>query len=290
MPYKIIEKERLNSVVWKIGIQAPLLARSGKAGQFVILRIDEKGERIPLTVSDADPSSGIITIIFQEVGKTTRQLGTLKSGDSLADLIGPLGKPAHFGKVGKVVLVAGGVGIAEILPVAKYAKTSGNFVCTIIGSRTKELLILEDEIKKYSDQLIVTTDDGSYGVKGLVTGPLSQILSKEKFDLCYCVGPDIMMKAVCMTTKSFGIKTLVSLDANMVDATGMCGTCRVTVGGKTLFTCVDGPEFDGHLIDWDEFLKRQKRFVAEEKISLDAFEAQHKECMYKGGPGSGVRG
>jgi len=281
MPYKILEKERLNSVVWKIKVQAPLVADSAQAGQFIVLRIDEKGERIPLTISLVEPAAGTITIIFQEVGKTSKKLGTLKAGDFLVDLIGPLGKAAHFGKVGKVALVAGGVGIAEILPIAKYAKANGNFVLTIIGARTKELLILENELKASSDRLIVTTDDGSYGMKALVTGPLKEALTKEKYDLCYCVGPDIMMKVVSETTKPFGLKTLVSLDANMVDATGMCGTCRVTVGGKTLFTCVDGPEFDGHLIDWDEFLKRQKRFVDEEKVSVAAFESHHKECIYR---------
>ena len=281
MSYKILEKTRLNSVVWKINVHAPMAARAARAGQFVVLRIDEKGERIPLTISDTDPARGILTIIFQEAGKTTKKLGTLKAGDSLADIFGPLGKATHFGKIGKVVLVAGGVGIAEILPVAQYAKTCGNFVATVIGARTKELLILEDELKKCSDRLIVTTDDGSYGTKALVTGPLKELLSADKFDLCYCVGPDIMMKFVAETTRPFGLKTFVSLDANMVDATGMCGTCRVTVGGKTMFTCVDGPEFDAHLVDWDEFLKRQKRFVDEEKASLAAFEEHHKECIYK---------
>jgi ferredoxin--NADP+ reductase len=281
MPYKIIEKDRLNSVVWKMKVQAPLVAKGARAGQFIILRIDEKGERIPLTISGSDPASGVITIIFQEAGKTTRKLGMLSKGDSLIDLIGPLGKASDFGKAGKVALVAGGVGIAEILPIAKYAKESGNFVLTIIGARTKELLILEEELKRYSDKLIATTDDGSYGMKALVTEPLKEALAKDTFDLCYCVGPDIMMKVVSEATKAFNVKTLVSLDANMVDATGMCGTCRVTVGGKTLFTCVDGPEFDGHLVDWNEFLKRQKRFVAEEKVSVEAFESQHANCKYR---------
>jgi len=263
-------------------IGASVVAKAAKAGQFVIIKIDGKGERIPLTINFADPKKGTIAVIFQEAGATTKKLGRMKEGDSLGDILGPLGKPTDFGKAGKVVLVAGGVGIAEILPIAKYAKACGNFVLTILGSRTKELLILEEELKNCSDRLIITTDDGSYGVKGLVTGPLKEETAKRKFDLCYAVGPDIMMKAVSEATKAAALKTLVSLDANMVDATGMCGTCRVSVGGRTRFVCVDGPEFDGHLVDWDGFMKRQKRFADEEKRSLEAFEAQHKECMYRG--------
>ncbi|MDD5135916.1 MAG: sulfide/dihydroorotate dehydrogenase-like FAD/NAD-binding protein [Candidatus Omnitrophica bacterium] len=281
MPYKITEKVRLNPVTWKLVLEAPLIARQAKAGQFVIIKIDEKAERIPLTINDNDPQKNTITIIFQEAGATTRRLGCLKAGDVLTDILGPLGKETDFGKAGRVVLVAGGVGIAEILPVAKYAKREGNYVLTIIGSRTKDLLILEEELKRYSDKLIVTTDDGSYGVKGLVVSPLKEAMASEKLDLCYCVGPDIMMKAVSETTKPCGLKTLVSLDANMVDATGMCGTCRVTVGGKTRFVCVDGPEFDGHLVEWDLFLKRQKRFIEEEKRAAEYFESHHKDCIYK---------
>lgn len=279
--YKIIEKIRLNSVIWKMVVEAPTVAQTAKAGQFVVLKIDDKGERIPLTINECDPKKGTLTIIFQEVGKTTKKLGLLKSGYFLSDLIGPLGRPTHFGGVGKVILVAGGVGIAEILPIARYAKANGNYVLTIIGARTKELLILEDEVKRSSDKFIVTTDDGSYGLKSLVIGPLKEELEKGKFDFCYSVGPDIMMKAVCAVTKEFDLKTIISLDSNMVDATGMCGTCRVTVGGETKFACVDGPEFDGHLVDWDEFLKRQKRFVPEEKRSLELFQSQHKNCIYK---------
>ena len=281
MSYKILDKVRLNPVTWKVALEAPLIARRAKAGQFVIAKIDEKGERIPLTINDSDPAKGTITIIFQEAGATTKRLGCLKAGDALTDLLGPLGKETGFGKVGRVVLVAGGVGIAEILPIAKYAKIEGNYVLTIIGSRTKKLLILEEELKIYSDKLIVTTDDGSYGIKGLVLNPLREETSSGTFNLCYCVGPDIMMKAVSEATKPCGLKTLVSLDANMVDATGMCGTCRVTVGGKTQFVCVDGPEFDGHLVDWDGFLKRQKRFIEEEKKAIEYFESHHKNCVYK---------
>ena len=281
MPYKILEKTKLNSIMWKIVFGAPYVSASAGAGQFIIIKIDDKGERVPLTINDTNPAEGTVTIIFQEAGTTTKRLGCLKTGDSISDLLGPLGKASHFGKVGSVILTAGGVGIAEILPIAKYAKASGNSVFTIIGARTKELIILEDELKKYSDELIVTTDDGSYAVKGLVTEPLGELMAKKAFDLCYCVGPDIMMKAVSHATRARGIKTLVSLDANMVDATGMCGTCRVIVGGETKFVCVDGPEFDGHLVDWDLFLKRQKRFISEEKKSLEHFRAGHKNCVYK---------
>lgn len=281
MSYKILEKAKLNSAMWKVVVEAPLVAKAARAGQFVVLRLDEKGERIPLTINDFDPKRGAITIIFQEVGTTTKRLGCLKKGDSISDVLGPLGRPTDFGKVGKVVLVAGGVGIAEILPIAKYAKDNGNYVLTIIGSRTKELLILEEELKRYSDELIITTNDGSYGRKAFVIEPLKSTLVKDRFGLCYSVGPDIMMKAVCEVTKACQLKTFVSLDANMLDATGMCATCRVTVGGKTRFTCVDGPEFDGHLVDWDGFIKRQNRFKPEEKRSLELFESEHKDCMYK---------
>ena len=281
MSYKIIEKVRLNSVMWKMAVEVPLIARSRRAGQFVVVKIDEEGERIPLTINDSDPDKGTITIIFQEAGATTRRLGCLKAGEAISDVLGPLGKETDFGKVGKVVLVAGGVGIAEILPIAGYAKSAGNYVLTIIGGRTKELVILERELKSLSDKLIVATDDGSYGVKGLVLHPLREAMASERFDLCYSVGPDIMMKAVSETTKPCALRTLVSLDANMVDATGMCGTCRVTVGGRTQFVCVDGPEFDGHLVDWDGFLKRQKRFIEEEKQAIEHFEKHHKNCIYK---------
>src|SRR3989338_6199145 len=281
MAHKILEKSRLNSVTCRMKIEAPLVARKANAGQFIVVMRDEKGERIPITINDHDPEKGTITIIFQEVGKTTKKLCCLKAGDSISDLLGPLGRATGFGKVGKVVLVAGGVGIAEILPIAKYAKANDNTVFAIIGGRTGELVILEKEIRKYCDNLIVTTNDGSYGIKGLVIDPLREFLSIEKLDLCYCVGPDIMMKAVSEVTRACLLKTLVSLDANMVDATGMCGTCRVSVGGKTRFVCVDGPEFDGHLVDWGGFLKRQKRFANEEKRSLEIFQSQHKNCMYK---------
>ena len=282
MPHKILQNSRLNSLMCKMVLDAPLVAKGARPGQFVIVKIDEKGERIPLTINDYNAADGTITIIFQEAGTTTKRLGCLKKGGQVQDLLGPLGRPTDFGKVGKVILVAGGVGIAEILPIAKYAKKNGNYIVTIIGSKSKELIVLESELKIYSDKLFITTNDGSYGRKGLVIDPLREAMAEDEFNLCYPVGRDIMMKAVCEVTKSCRTKTLVSLDANMVDATGMCATCRVTVGGKTQFVCVDGPEFDGHLVDWDGFIKRQKRFSDEEKRSLELFQSQHKECMYKG--------
>ncbi len=278
MAFRIIRKEPLNSVTSLFEIEAPLIAKEARAGQFVVLHIGQINERIPLTVVKKNPKKGIITIISQEAGKTTKELALLKAGDTISDLIGPLGKQTDFGKIGKVLFVGGGVGVAEILPVVEYAKGNGNDIAVIIGARTKELIILEDELREQTSRFIVTTDDGSYGKKGLVTLPLEELLKKETFDLVYCVGPDIMMKKVSGLTKQYGTKTLVSLDANMVDATGMCGTCRVTVGGEVKFTCVDGPEFDGHLVDWDGFMKRQKRFKEEEKISLDLY---NKKCRCK---------
>jgi ferredoxin--NADP+ reductase len=281
MSFGIVKAQRLNSVTALCEIEAPVVAKRVEAGQFIVLRIGEKGERIPLTVARKDIGKGAITIIFQEAGKTTKELASLKEGDVISDLIGPLGRPTDFGKVGKIIIIAGGIGTAEILPVIKYAKEQGNDVTVIIGARSKELIILEEELKKECNHLIITTDDGSYGQKGLVTSPLKELLAKESFDLAYCVGPDIMMKAVCEVTKEFGLKTLVSLDANMVDATGMCGTCRVSVGGQTKFTCVDGPEFDGHLVDWDGFLKRQNRFKDEEKRAKELYEETGCKCKKK---------
>jgi len=271
MSYEIVRKKKINSVTTLFEIKAGLIAEEAKAGQFVVLRIGEKNERIPLTIVRKNPKAGLITIIFQEAGKTTYQLASLRKGDLIADLIGPLGKETDFKKAGKVIFIGGGVGVAEILPVIEYAKAEDNEISAIIGAREKELIILEDDIRKHIPGLIVMTDDGSYGRKGLVTLPLEELLKKEPFNLVYCVGPDIMMKVVCDLTKKYKVKTLVSLDANMVDATGMCGTCRVRVGGEVKFTCVDGPEFDGHLVDWDLFLKRQKRFKENEKASMDFY-------------------
>jgi NAD(P)H-flavin reductase len=277
--YRIVYKEQLNSLIHKIAVEAPRIAKNAEAGQFVIVIAHEKGERIPLTIYDSDKEKGTVTIIFQEAGRTTKTLALFKTGDSLLHLAGPLGRPTSVTKAGKMVIVGGGVGIAELVPIARHSKKLGNELTIIIGARSKDLLILEEELKALTDRLFVTTDDGSYGEKGVVTAPLKRLLEKEKFNLAYCVGPDIMMQNVCFATKDFGLKTIVSLDANMVDATGMCGTCRVMVGGETKFACVDGPEFDGHKVDFVEFMERQKRFKAEERISLDDFEK--KRCVCK---------
>jgi len=235
---------------------------------------DENGERIPLTIFDRDEKRGTITIIFQEAGKTTKSLAQLNAGDALIHVTGPLGSPTVIDKAGRIVMAGGGVGIAELVPIARHAKSLGSDLTIIVGARTRDLLILEDELRSLTDRVIVTTDDGSYGEKGLITLPLRRLLEKEKFDLAYCVGPDIMMKNVSLLTEEFKLRTIVSLDANMVDATGMCGTCRVMVGGKTRFACVDGPEFDGHEVDFPEFMLRQKRFVKEEKLALEKFETR----------------
>jgi ferredoxin--NADP+ reductase len=277
MGYKILDKKSLTSVTERIDIAAPLVAGKARAGQFVMLRINDPGERIPLTIASQDAAQGTITVIFQVAGKTTKMLSAMKAGDEIADLIGPLGRPTAFGNAGTVVFVGGGVGIAEILPVIGYARDNGNRITAVLGARSKELLILEDEIRRLvKKNLFIVTDDGSYGEKGLVTAPLKRLLGKETYNLCYAVGPDVMMRAVCETTRPLGIKTIVSLDANMIDATGMCGTCRVTVGGEVKFTCVDGPEFDGHRVDWDEFIQRQKRFNEEEKLSDRMYAEKHR--------------
>ena len=266
---KILEKETLSDYqgikVGKIKIKAPGVARKVKPGQFVVLMVNEKGERIPLTVMDSDEKSGCITLIFQEAGFTTKLLGKLNKGDSLYACLGPLGHATEIKNYGNVILVGGGVGIAEIYPVAKALKDSGNNVTTIIGARTKDILILEKELKESSSQLLVATDDGSYGRKGFTTDILKELLSKDKFSLVYAVGPIPMMEKVALVTKEYNVKTLVSLNALMVDATGMCGSCRVTVGGKVKFSCVDGPDFDAHTVDWKELKNRNRIYEEKEK-------------------------
>lgn len=255
---------------------APRIARKAKAGQFVVLMIDEKGERIPLTVADSDAKSGTLTIVFMEVGKTTQQLGLLKAGDSIMSLTGPLGLPTEVEKFGNVVCVAGGFAVAPIFPIARAMKQAGNKVISILGARTKDLLFWEEELKSVSDQLIVTTDDGTYGRKGLVTEPLKELLEgSEKIDRVIAIGPSIMMKFCAKTTEPFGVKTIVSLNPIMVDGTGMCGCCRVAVGGQTKFACVDGPDFDGHQVDWDLLAARQHTYLPEEKQALEHWHCHH---------------
>ncbi len=269
--YKILLREDLvpNNHLFKI--EAPAVARKAQAGQFVIVRVDDNGERIPLTIADWDSKEGSVSIVFMEVGTTTRKLAKLKAGDSIADFTGPLGLPTHIEKYGTVICVGGGVGVAPIMPIARALKAAGNKIISIIGARNKDLLFWEDKVRRVSDVLIVTTDDGSYGRKALVTEPLKELLEKkdEKIDLVIAIGPGIMMKFCAKTTQPFGVKTIVSLNPIMVDGTGMCGCCRVSVGGVTKFACVDGPDFDGHKVDWDLLFARQRTYLAEEKRSME---------------------
>jgi len=265
--FKIVDREILAECdgirVIRLKINAPHIALKARPGQFVVVMITEEGERIPLTIVDKNKET--VSLIFQEVGFTTRLLGKSNLGESLYALVGPLGNPTHINNYGKVILVGGGVGIAEIYPVAKALKEAGNHITTILGVRTKNLLILEKELKALSDEFYITTDDGSYGKKGFTTDILTELLLKQKYDWVYAVGPVVMMQKVSLVTKRFNLKTVVSLNALMVDATGMCGCCRVTVGGKMQFSCVDGPEFDAHSVDWDELIKRNRIYEDKEK-------------------------
>lgn len=268
--YKILLREDLVPGIHLFKVAAPEVARKAKAGQFVVIRIDERGERIPLTLADWDAKEGSVTIVFMEVGTTTYRLALLKAGDSIDNFVGPLGLPTHIGKYGTVLCVAGGVGVAPIAPIARALKEAGNKVISILGARSNDLLFWEDRLGKVSDRLIVCTDDGSCGRKALVTGPLKEILeSGEKVDKVFAIGPSIMMKFCAQTTKPFGVDTVVSLNTIMVDGTGMCGCCRVSVGGATKFTCVDGPDFDGHQVDWEELFARQRIYLDEEKRSVE---------------------
>ncbi|MBN1621842.1 MAG: sulfide/dihydroorotate dehydrogenase-like FAD/NAD-binding protein [Endomicrobiales bacterium] len=270
--FKIISKKILAPNVKQIQVIAPEISKRVKAGQFIILRINELGERIPLTVASTDINQGSITLIFQEIGKTTSALGTLNVEDSILDIVGPLGHPTDMKKLGTVAAIGGGVGVAEILPVAKAYRDAGNKVIGIIGARNKELVILENEMQQACDELHITTDDGSYKRKGFVSDVLNEIIKKgEQINLVYAIGPVPMMKVISNLTQPQNIETIVSLNPIMVDGTGMCGACRVTVGGKTLFACVDGPEFNGHQVDWDELTKRLNMFKDKEKVSLDKF-------------------
>jgi ferredoxin--NADP+ reductase len=266
---KILKKEVLTPQIKLMVVEAPWVAKRAKPGQFVILRINEEGERIPLTIADYDPALGTVTIIFQEVGKTTMMLGELEEGDDILDFVGPLGREIEERYFGHVVCVGGGVGIAPTYPKAKTLKACGNKVTSIIGARTASLLFWEEKMRSVSDVLYVTTDDGTYGEKGFVTHVLERVLKSEKVDLVVAVGPVMMMKMVSLLTKEYGVPTLVSLNPIMVDGTGMCGCCRVTVDGKCRFTCVDGPVFDGWKVDFDELLARQRTYLEEERRALD---------------------
>ena len=268
---RIVQARELAPKTMLFEVESPHIAERGRAGQFIILRVSDEGERIPLTIANRDVEKGTITIVSQEVGKTTRDLNALKINDALHDLAGPLGKPTDIPDGGKtVVCVGGGIGNAVVWPQATALKDAGNKVITILGAREKQLLILEDEIRATSDELIITTDDGSYGRQGLVTEALKELLDgDEKVDEVICIGPVIMMKFVCKTTEPYGVPTQASLNPIMVDGTGMCGACRVTVGGKTRFACVDGPEFDGHQTDFDELMIRLAYYRDEERASLE---------------------
>ena len=271
--YRISLREDLVPGIHLFKVEAPAVARKAQAGQFVVVKVDEKGERIPLTIADWDRDEGSITIVFMEVGVTTQKLAQLGAGDYMANFVGPLGLPSDIEKFGTVVCVGGGVGVAPVTPIARALREAGNRVISILGARSKDLLFWEDRLGSVSDQLIVTTDDGSYARKGLVTEPLKELLeSGEKIDRVVAIGPAVMMKFCSLTTKPFGVETVVSLNSIMVDGTGMCGCCRVEVGGQTKFTCVDGPDFDGHKVDWDLLFARQKTYLDEEKRAVEQWE------------------
>lgn len=271
--YEILRKEKWHDILYSMWVNAPYVAEAAEPGQFVVLMIDERGERIPLTIADYDREEGWIQIVFQTVGKTTTKLAQMKEGDKLFAFVGPLGNPSAIKKYGTVVTVGGGTGIACVYPVTRALKEAGNRVIAIIGARTKGLIIMEDEMREASHELLITTDDGSYVRKGFVTNVLDEVLQREKdVKKIWTVGPAIMMKVVCDVAKPYDVETIVCLNAIMVDATGMCGSCRVTVGGETKLTCVDGPEFNGHLVDWREFMNRLLKYDELEKQSLEIYE------------------
>ena len=274
--FKIILKQNLAPNVNLYKIEAPSVAKRAQAGQFVVIRIDEKGERIPLTIADWDREEGTVTIVVMAVGTTTHRMAQLETGDSISDFIGPLGLPTHIDKFGTVVCVAGGFAVATIMPIARSMREKGNQVISIMGARNKDLIFWEDELRNVSDELIVTTDDGTYARKGLVTEPLKELLdSDQKIDRVIAIGPSVMMMACSRTTEPYGVKTIVSLNPIMVDGTGMCGCCRVSVGGETKFACVDGPDFDGHQVDWDLLFARQRSYLDQEKTSFEDWKRQH---------------
>ena len=266
---KIISKEYFSANVVKFTVDAPLIAKARRAGHFVIVRVGEKGERIPLTIADADISKGTITLVVQRMGVSSTKLCALEAGDYITDLVGPLGKATHIENFGTVVCACGGVGTAPMMPIVASLKKAGNKVITVIAARTKDLVILEEQMRENSDEVIVMTDDGSYGNKGLVTNGVEAVIQREKVDLCVTIGPAIMMKFVSLLTKKYEIPTVASLNTIMVDGTGMCGACRVTIGGKTKFVCVDGPEFDAHQVDFDEMLMRLGGYKDQEKEEME---------------------
>jgi ferredoxin--NADP+ reductase len=279
--YLVEEATQLADKVFQMWIHAPQVARHARAGQFLVIRIDETGERIPITISAVKEDS--VRVIFMTIGKTTEHLSTLKKGDAIRDVVGPLGTPSDIKKYGTVVVIGGGVGVASTPIIAREAKEAGNHVIGIIGARNKDLLILEDEMKEACDELFITTDDGSKGIHGFASTVLDQLLKERELGCVWIVGPAIMMKVTSGVTKPYGVKTFVSLNPIMVDGTGMCGSCRVTVGGETKFACVDGPEFDAHQVDFDGLMQRQRMYVDEEKEALEHFHHPHGGCGCCGG-------
>jgi ferredoxin--NADP+ reductase len=273
VPHRIVSKGELGENVFTAEVEAPLVAQAGKPGQFVIISINnEYGERIPLTIADADPQKGTIRLIWQRVGKTTAELADMQAGEEIANVVGPLGKPTHIENFGVVVCVGGGIGNAPLLPIAKALKKAGNQIISILGARTKELVILEDEFAQISDELIITTDDGSYGRKALVTEPLKEVCERtQKPEQAFVIGPAIMMKFCCEVTKHFNVPTQVSLNTIMVDGTGMCGGCRIEFDGQPKFVCVDGPEFDGHKVNFDLMMKRLNAYKDQEQKAYEQY-------------------
>jgi len=273
--YRILEKQDLTPVIHLWKVEAPRVARKSQAGQFIMLHHGDEGERIPLTIADWDRDAGTVTVVFMEVGASTEKFARLKAGDAVDDFVGPLGKPTEIENYGTVVCVAGGFAIATIVPIARAMKAAGNKVVSIMGFRTKDLVFWEDRLGRFSDELIVATDDGTYGRKGLVTEPLTELLQRTEVNRVIAIGPTVMMKFSSLTSKPFGVPTIVSLNPIMVDGTGMCGACRVEVGGETKLACVDGPDFDGHKVDWDLLMSRQRAYLAEEKSSVERL---HGKC------------
>lgn len=267
---KIVSKTRFSEKVYQLVVEAPLIARARRAGHFVIIRIDELGERIPLTIADSDPDRGTITLVCQKIGVTSSKLCRLEPGDMIHDVVGPLGRATNIRKFGTVVCAGGGVGVAPMLPIMKAMREAGNRVISVLGGRTRELIILEEQVRENSDEVVIMTDDGSYGTKGLITNGIESIINREQVDLCVTIGPAIMMKFVSLLTRKYNIPTIASLNTIMVDGTGMCGACRVTVDGQVKFVCVDGPEFDAHKVNFDEMIMR-----------LGAYRTQEAEAMEK---------
>jgi NAD(P)H-flavin reductase len=277
---KILQKSLIRTPdVFHYKIAAPQISGKARPGQFVIIRLHEKGERIPLSLADIDPSEGTISLIVMAVGKTTGELSRFEAGDDILDLCGPLGMPTRIRKAGKVVVVGGGFGVAPLYPIARAFKAAGNTLTSVMGARSKDLLIYEREMERVCDRVLITTDDGSKGTKGIVTAALKRELEENGADLVLTVGPAVMMKSVCETTRPFSVETTVSLNPIMIDGTGMCGGCRVSVGGKTKFACIDGPEFDGHEVDWDLLMQRQKTYKREERESFESWKTRHEELL-----------